>query len=137
MGETVFIDGNIFLEIFLRDKKAEECAFFLKSLQGKNIAALTSDFIVYSSLLVIQSKIRDQKLMKMKNALRFFNSYSNLLIMRPSFDDIYDAIEFMESSKLDFYDSLVVVCMKKHDVSKLVSLDKHFDKIREIKRIKP
>ena len=45
MGKEIFIDANIFLEIFLKDSKSEECKAFLKSLQEQNRQALTTDFI--------------------------------------------------------------------------------------------
>ena len=33
MDKEVFVDANVFLEIFLKDSKSEECKNFLKSLQ--------------------------------------------------------------------------------------------------------
>jgi len=39
--------------------------------------------------------------------------------------------------KLDFDDSLVVSCMQNNGIKKIVSLDKHFDKVKVIERIKP
>jgi len=129
MGEEIFIDANIFLEIFLKDSKSEECKAFLKSLQEQNRQALTSDFIMYSCILQVQNKLRGTGFIK--NAVIFFNSCSNL----KTIDDIFDAIEAIEKEKLDFDDSLVVACMKSKGVRELASLDKHFDKVKNIRRI--
>lgn len=133
MGEEIFIDANIFLEIFLKDSKSEECKFFLKSLQEQNRQVLTTDFIIYSCILQVQNKLKDTGIIK--NAVVFFNSFSNLKIIMPTIDDIFDAIEVIEKEKLDFDDSLVVACMRNYSIAKLASLDKHFDKVRDIKRI--
>ena len=131
MVNKIFIDANIFLEIFLQDIKSEECKSFLKSLnEGKE--AFTSDFIVYSCILQVQNKLKDSKLLK--KTIIFFNSF-NINIIRPSLEDFYNATRIMETIGLDFDDSLVVACMKSQNIEELVSLDKHFDKVKGIKRI--
>ncbi|MBI2653950.1 type II toxin-antitoxin system VapC family toxin [Candidatus Woesearchaeota archaeon] len=134
MGKEVFIDANIFLEIFLKDNKSEECKKFLKSLQEQNITAVTSDFIIYSCIINVQNNLKNTE--SIKNIVIFFNNYSNLKLLRPSFDDFYNAVEIMESNKLDFDDSLVVACMKSYEIREIASFDKHFDKVKGIERIK-
>ena len=71
-----------------------------------------------------------------KNSVLFFNNIPNLRIIRLSFDDFYSTIEIMEENKLDFDDSLVVACMKNYGIKELASLDRHFDKVKGIERIK-
>ncbi len=134
MDKAVFIDTNIFLEIFLKDSKWEKCEDLLKMLREESRIAVTTDFIMYSCLLIVQNKTKNGK--KLKNVISFFNSYSNLAVIRPSFEDWFYAAELMESKKLDFDDSLVVACMKRYEIGELASLDKHFDKLKEIKRSK-
>ena len=134
MGEEIFIDANIFLEIFLKDSKSEECKAFLNSLQERDRQALTTDFILYSCILQIQNKLKSVD--SIKNAIIFFNSYPNLKVIRPAIYDIFSAVEIIEKEKLDFDDSLVVACMRTYGIEKLASLDRHFDKIRNIERIK-
>ncbi len=133
MGEEIFIDANVFLEIFLKDTKSEECKALLKLLQDKNYKAATTDYVIYSCILQVQNKLKEIKFIK--NVLVFFSSYSNLQVLRPSFKDFYDAVEIMESNRLDFDDSLVVACMKNYGITELASLDRHFDKVKGIKRI--
>lgn len=133
MGEEIFIDANIFLEVFLKDAKSEECKAFLKSLQEQNKQAITTDFIMYSCILQVQSKLKGTGFIK--DVVIFFNSYSNFKVIMPTIDDIFDAIETIEKEKLDFDDSLVVACMKSYGIEKLASLDRHFDKVKGIKRI--
>ena len=134
MDETIFIDANIFLEIFLGDNKAEKCKELLKSLMEENKKAVTTDFIIYSCILIIHNSFQETKFIR--NAIIFFNYHQNLQILRPSFDDTYHATEIMENCRLDFDDSLVVACMESNNIKKIASLDKHFDKVKGIERIR-
>ncbi len=133
MDEAVFIDANIFLEIFLKDSKAENCKEFLKTLQLNNSLAVTTDFIVYTCIIQIENNSKDTELMK--NFTIFLNSLSNLKILRPSIDDIYTAFELMDKKGLDFDDSLVVSCMVNNGIKKIASFDRHFAKAKEIERM--
>lgn len=133
-GKEIFIDANIFLEIFFDDSKADECEKFLKSLESSGITPLTSDFLIYACLIAIENRFKDYK--KIENALIFFSSYPSLKILRPSFEDLHNAVQTAKAEKLDFDDSLVVACMKDYGISELASLDRHFDKIKSIKRTK-
>ena len=133
MGKEIFVDANIFLEIFLKDSKSEECKKFLKYLQIREDKVFTNDFVIYASLLVVQSNLKSPE--AIQDAILFFNNYPNLKILRPSFDDIYSAIEIMQIDNLDFDDSLVVACMKNYGIDKLASFDRHFDRVHGIKRI--
>ena len=134
MGKEVFIDANIFLEIFLKDDKSEECKKFLKYLPEQEARGVTTDFIIYSCIINTQNNLKSTELVR--NVILFFSNYENLKILRPSFDEFYYAVEIMDISKLDFDDSLVVACMKNYGITELASLDKHFDKVKGIERIK-
>ena len=134
MGKGIFIDANIFLEVFLDDSKADQCEKFLKALYNSAEMVFTSDLLVYSCLLAIENKFRDCK--KLENALIFFKSFSNLVILAPSLDELYDAVEIMKKEKFDFDDSLVLACMRGYEIKEIASLDRHFDKVKDIKRIK-
>jgi predicted nucleic acid-binding protein len=135
MDEAIFIDANIFLEIFLDESKSNNCKELLKSLQDNYKKAVTTDFVMYSCILITQYNLKETKFVK--NAIIFFNYYKNLKILRPSLDDLYYAAEIMSNNKLDFDDSLIVACMGNNDIKKIASLDKHFDKVKSIQRIKP
>ena len=89
--------------------------------------------IMYSCILQVQNKLKATDLIK--DVVIFFNSYSNLKVIMPTIDDIFDAIETIEKEKLDFDDSLVVACMKSNGITELDSLYKHFDNIKGIKKI--
>ena len=133
MGEEIFIDANIFLEIIFDDSKAKECEIFLKSLGFDERVGYTSDFLIYTCLIAIENKFKDFK--KLENALIFFKNCPSLKILRPSLDELHYAIQITKSGELDFDDSLVIACMKNNNITKLASLDRHFDKVKGIERI--
>lgn len=131
--DEVFIDANIFLEIFLGDVKSSQCKSFLSSLNEKKIKAVTTDFLIYSCLIIIQNNLKNSKFLK--EAILFFNSYE-LTVIRPSLEDMHLAVDTMDALKLDFDDSLVVACIKNYGIGELATLDKHFDKIKGFRRSK-
>jgi len=135
MGEEVFIDTNIFLEIFLDQENADNCEQFLKHLGEVNEQPVTSDFVVYSSLVAIERNLKSVN--SLRNAIIFFTNYSGLHVLRPTLEDAYLATKFIVECNLDFDDSLVVSCMKNNGIKKIVSLDKHFDRVNGVERIKP
>ena len=134
MGEEIFIDANIFLDIILDDANADSCENFLKSLKERDKTAVTTDFIVYGCLVITERKAKS--LESVRNAFMIFSNYPDLNILRLNFDDIYSAFKIMKANKLDLDDSLVAACMKNYGIKDLASFDKHFDKVKWIKRIK-
>ena len=73
MGEEIFVDANIFLEIFLKDAKSEECKNFLKSAQKENSDLVTSDFIIYSCFIGVENKLTDTA--AIQNAILFVKNH--------------------------------------------------------------
>ena len=91
------------------------------------------DFLIYACVIAIENKFKDYK--KVENALIFFRNYKNMKILVPSMDELHSAVLVTETEKLDFDDSLVVACMRSYGIKELASLDGHFDKVKDIKRI--
>ena len=133
--KIVFLDANIFLELILNDKKAENCAVLLNKIKDKEVIAKTSDFIIYTCMLQIQFKLKSVE--KTQKFILFINQLKGLEILRPSLGDIFDATAISEKYKLDFDDSLVVSCMKSNNIQDLFSFDKDFNKVEIIKRLEP
>ncbi len=67
----------------------------------------------------------------------FIKDLKGLEIVRPSLSEIYNSLKISKKYNLDFDDSLVVSSMMNHNLKTLISLDKDFDQVREIKRIEP
>ncbi|MBI5392394.1 type II toxin-antitoxin system VapC family toxin [Candidatus Woesearchaeota archaeon] len=134
-AELVFIDANIFLEFILANEKAEICRDFVEKIRNHEIKAITSDFIIYTCLIQIQYQLKSKQ--SMHDFIELIHSLNSLHILRPLLNEIDTAIIISEEHKLDFDDSLVVSCMLNNGITKLISLDKDFDKINMIKRLEP
>lgn len=135
MGEVVFVDANIFLEVILKDEKNEACKSFLNEVISGQIKAVTSDFLIYASLLQIQYKSKNSELMK--EFLVFIDNLNFLEIIRPSLVTMDNAVSLSKQHNLDFDDALIVACMRSKNINVLVSLDKHFDKVEGMVRVEP
>src|SRR3989338_11620905 len=107
--EEVFVDANIFLEVFLRDCHAERCRNFLRTLTGNGYDAVTSDFIVYTCILQVENKHKSAT--ALKDFLIAMSNF-NIEVVRPVFNDAHEAVQIAEKTNLDFDDALIVSCMK-------------------------
>ncbi len=133
MGEEIFVDANIFLEIFLKNDKSEACKNFLRSAPEREEKLYTSDFIVYSCIIQVYRQLKANE--SAQQAILFFNNLPSLTVLHPSLEELHEAAEISMKQKLDFDDSLVIACMDMYNLSALASLDKHFDKVKTIKRV--
>ena len=115
MDKIRFVDANVFLELMLDDKKAEECESFLKKIKNKEIVGVTSDYILYTCIVKIEQKLKSAS--KIKQFL-FYVDQINLDIIRPSLLDMINSLEISEKYKLDFDDSLVVSLMINNNTGK-------------------
>lgn len=129
-----FIDANIFLEVELADERSDECKELFSKIYKNQTKVMTSDFVVYTCLLQIENK---SSIDKMRNFIIFLDNMSGIEIHSPTYETIYIAFEIMKKYKLDFDDARVVAIMTALGIKELVSFDKHFDKVKEIKRLEP
>lgn len=131
----LFVDVNIFLEIQLSDERSEECKKFLRKIASEELPAATSDYIVYSCLLQISNKLNSAE--RMEKFITSLSEIKDLTILNPDLKTILTSLGFMKRYSLDFDDALVVSSMIANKIKKLVSFDKHFNKVKEIERIEP
>ena len=131
----MIIDSNIFLEVTLNQEKADRCKIFLrKILTGENIAYLSNfsiDSIVFS---MIRNRI-DQKQIEI-----FLNSllrYKGLKIYLIKIKDRVNSLKLIEKYDIDYEDALILQSAISTNSEEIISFDKHFDKVKEIKRVEP
>ena len=132
-----FIDTNVFLELEFQDARWEECRGFLKKVETGEVSACSSDFVVYGAILEIEAKTRKRSELKIETFLDALLSLSGLSILRPTIKEMKDAAKFVSSRKLDFDDAYVVSCMTANEITSIVSFDRHFDNLEEVRRLEP
>lgn len=129
------IDANIFLEVLLKQKRVRECKAYLKRARTGEVKAFTTNFIVDTiSISMDQAGCKPSQLRKFQLSLL---KYKGLTVYDLTMADRVAATEHMEEYSLDFDDATAYAAMMSTEIKEIVSMDKHFDKIKGIMRIAP
>ncbi len=126
----LLIDTNVFLELFLGQKRADECERFLEKVSKGELEAVISKFTMHAA----EAALNNPKLI-----LTFLRSIQNSLglnVYETSLEDEMAVSMLMGKVRLDFDDALQYYVAKKLGVEALVSYDKHFDKV-DVERKEP
>jgi len=130
----MLIDANIFLEVILEQKNSEKCKTFLREIVEGKTAFLTTFTIDSIILSMIRNKMNEIKIHTFLSSLK---QYKGLRIYMVSLKDRINSMSLMQKYKLDYEDSIILQSAISAKCSELVSFDRHFDKVKEIKRIEP
>lgn len=129
------IDTSIFLEIELnQDKKDDSREFLLKVLQNE-IKAITPDFNIDSTVIIMQNK--KAKLEDIKKFLMGIVAYEGLTIYDVNLIDRILITKIMEKYKRKYDDALNYFVMKSLGIKEIVSFDHDYDGLPGITRITP
>ena len=130
----MFIDANIYLEFLLKQEKAEKAKSFVTAASN-NGGAFISDFNLDSILITLYRNSISLEVME-DFILEVVNS-KGINIYETNMKDRLEAMKFMKQYKLDYEDALTLQAAIASGSKEIVSFDKHFDGIEEIKRIEP
>lgn len=130
--KAYLIDKNIFLELLLNRAFKNDCSRLLKEIEIGNLEVYVSSFSIHS-IEVILSNFNKQK--ELKIFLSSIIDFEGLFIYATNLEEELEAIEEMKKG-LDFDDALQSFIAKNLKAS-IVSFDKHFDKIKGLKRLTP
>ena len=131
----MLVDANIFLELFLEQERMDRCKEFLNKTVNGQIKAIISDFSVDSIIITMERNklFKD----KMKSFLQKLLDSEGIKIYSVSIKDRMRALYFMEIYGLDYEDAIILQSALSSNCKEIVSFDKHFDKVKEIKRVEP
>ncbi len=130
----MLIDANIFLELLLKQGKAQRCLEFLEKVRDGTIQAVVSIFTIDSILIQLEKHQKNVELMG-----RFLQSllgHKGMKIYTPTIDDRLKAIAHLGFG-LDYEDALTLQCALSNNEKEIMSFDRDFDKAKVIKRIEP
>ena len=128
----MLIDANIFLEFLLGQKEAQKCFEFLEKVREGAIQAVVSTFTIDGILIAMEKHHHDAKIME--KFLSSLSGHKGLKIYMPTLNDRHEAIRHMARG-LDFEDALTIQSAIASNETEIISLDKHLDKVKLIKRI--
>ncbi|MEO0129381.1 MAG: PIN domain-containing protein [candidate division WOR-3 bacterium] len=119
----VLLDTNIFLEVFLNQEKAEECALLLHQVEEGKIDALVTDYTIHSIGTIIDAMGKGDLLPAIFASLSAFKS---LTLIQANLEEQSEIATLIKDG-LDFDDAYQVYFAKRYNVP-IVSFDKHLDK---------
>jgi len=129
------LDANIFLEVALDQRLAEECEKLLRDIESSTAEAVISDFHLDTILIIMEHYNSSPSDMR-----RFISSllgFRGLRIYTLSLSDRLKATGYMEKLCLDYDDALAYQTMKRCKIDVIISYDKHFNNLPDIQRKEP
>ncbi len=130
-----FVDSNIFLELELDQRHADEYEAFLHKIKRGLLKAIIMGFHVDSVLIVIENYGKSPK--DLRTFLSSLLGYKGLEIYYLSLLDRILTTKYMEKFNLELDDALAYYIMKKFNIIRIISYDKHFGTISDITRLEP
>ncbi len=131
----MLIDANIFLEVLCAQEKAEQCKSILKEVQRGVKKAILTTFTIDAILIAMERN--NIALEKRFIFLTITMKYRGLIICNISLKDRSLALSLIKRYSLDYEDAITLQAAFSNNIQEILSLDKHFDKVKEIKRIEP
>ena len=131
----MLIDANIFLELFLNQEKAENCRIFLNKTFSGEEKAIVSTFTIDSIIITLETKKVSYE--KISLMIAKIMQSEGIAIYRPTLKDRAKSLQLIKKYSLDYEDALTLQCAISTDCKNILSFDKHFNKVKEIKRIEP
>ena len=132
----IYLDSNGFIYAVVADEKTEEKSRLSKEilvrLSEGNIEVGTST-LTWDELVWNVKKFLGEETAKVEG--KKFLEFPNLKILNVDITTITEAQRITETYKLKPRDSIHAACAIKNNISKIISDDPDFDKVKEIERI--
>ena len=131
----MFVDANIFITASLgRDSHSKKCREFLARVEKGEQHAITSVLVLHEVLRSIEVHTKSREKASAKTAR--FASLPNLRICEVTNRHFTDSLKYFKQG-LEPRDALHVAVMLDNSVDKILSFDRDFDSVKEIKRQEP
>ena len=131
-NKILYIDSNIFIFAAInQDEYGEKCRRIIELIEENRISCAASYLIIDEVIWVLKKKIGK------KDAIKITRAILSLPIKWLNIDEpsIMRMINIIENTDIDPRDALHVACMMNNGLSTILSEDKDFDRIKNIKRI--
>lgn len=132
---TCFIDSNVFLELELDQEHADECEAFLNKVRMGLLRAVTTCFHIDSILIIMENYGSSPE--NLRIFLSSLLGYKGLEVYLLTLLDRISATKCMDKLNLDLDDAIAYWVMKRFNIDKIISYDKHFDSVKDIVRLEP
>jgi len=130
-----FLDANIFLELELDQKHADQCELLLRKVQRGLIKAVTTDFHIDTVLIVMENYGRSAS--EFRIFLSSVIGFEGLRIYFLSLADRLFYMKYIEELRLNYDDALAYQAIKRLSIESTISYDRHSDSLPGITRLDP
>jgi predicted nucleic acid-binding protein len=135
-----YVDANVFVYAFLKPKrKLQPHEVTIKEAAKKIVARISAGEEVVTSVVhfseicsVIDDYLPFEEALSLEKGLLL---RENIQILEVTQDDYLNSVSISEQQHVGINDSLAYVVMKKLEIAKLYSFDKHFDCFPDVERI--
>jgi len=131
-----FLDANIILRYLTDDIPSEalKChRLFKDASEGKEML-FTNVLVIAEVIWVLSSEYKFARAKVIEGIQKIINTPH---IHIDDGETILSAIDIFETHNIDFIDAYNAAVMRHKGIDSIYSYDKHFDRIKEIKRLKP
>ena len=135
-----FLDANVILRFLTRDdeEKAQACYELFQRVSKGEEELLTSEAIIAEVVFVLVSRRGPYRLSHEEIRDRLVPILTLRGLRLPQKRVYLAALDlFASASFLDFEDALAIAHMKRQDIAEIISYDRDFDRVAEVKRVEP
>ncbi len=128
----MYIDSNIFIFAAInQDENGERCRNIIKLIEEEKISCAASYLIIDEIIWVLKKKIGK------KDAITIIKAILSLPIKWLDINEssIIRMVDILENTNIEPRDALHIACMLNNGLSTILSEDKDFDRIKNVKRI--
>ncbi len=129
----ILIDTNIFLEYLLGQQRADDCLMAIEKIINDELEAIITSFSLHSIEVIMLAKGLKEEL---KTFLAALSEIQYITLYNTSLLEDRQAIVEMDRTKLDFDDTVQFCVARKLKVA-ILTLDKHFRKLKEVTVLTP
>jgi len=131
--EMYLVDTNILLEVILSRPRKEPCKDHLRSLQKGRRKGMTTEFTIYSIMIILESFNRTQEL---RTFLLSLAAYKGFIIHTLTLSELVRAVDESVHRSLTIEDAVQYAAASEAKAEAIISFDKHFDGL-DIPRLEP
>ncbi|MBM4437191.1 MAG: PIN domain-containing protein [Actinobacteria bacterium] len=132
----VFLDSNVLLRHLLQDvsEQAARATAYLEKVESGEVAARISDAVVMETVFVLERSVRATKREIRELVLPLLELRGLVLPGKRRFRRVFD---LYADQNISFVDAYHVVQMKRWGIGDVVSFDRDFDRLVEVRRREP
>ncbi len=131
-----FVDTNVFLRFLVNDdpEKADACEMlFRRAITGEE-SLFTTDMVMAEIVWVLESYYELRKSDVREKLEKILNTQN---LDCPNREIIINALAAYEEKNIDYIDAYNAFILKMKGIDEVYSYDRHYDRIKWMKRIEP